>query len=69
MPKASFGQNKKNQKVTIIIIKEVLGQVNNFLNKISSFECEPLFKIFTFVMVFLRCGDELMFLIDKFADR
>ena len=39
-------------KVLLLLLKGVLGKVNNFLNKISSLKHDPLFIIFTFAMIF-----------------
>ena len=41
---------KQNTK-KLLLLKEVLGHVNHFFNKISFFEYKPLFKIFTFPMI------------------
>ena len=61
--------NQNNTKILLLLLKEVLGHVNNFFNKISSFKHEPLIKIFTFAMLFQRYGDEPLSFIAAFLDR
>ena len=43
---------KKQNKNTIIIIKGSIGSRKLFFNKISFFKYVPLYKIFTFAMIF-----------------
>ena len=59
-PLFRVAQPKQNTKIIIvvvvvivIIIQKVFSHVNHVLNQISSFKHKPLFKIFTFAMVFL----------------
>ena len=62
-PLFRVAQPKQNTKIIIvvvvviiiimIIIQKVFSHVNHVLNQIFSFKHKPLFKIFTFAMVFL----------------
>ena len=53
MSKVLFGKHNQNEsKNTFIIIKGSVSHINHFFNKISPFKHKPLFKIFTFAMIF-----------------
>ena len=47
-------QPKQNKKIIWVFLKEVMGHVNHFFNKISSLEHEPLFKIFALLRWFFK---------------
>ena len=45
---------RAKRKILLLLLKKVLGHVNYFFNKISSFKQEPLFNFFLFLRWFFK---------------